>query len=156
MKTLRLSFIVASMVAFSTLFFCSCNKENGNQIETSMDNVNSFYSASVLKSSAIKELPDYTSKEEIANMVLGLAKEKFNADEVQITDLYLYPDFGGVELFYKSPNGIEANALLVDINSIGDIVVDTDQFEVTLDDSDSDLILGNDYALLEKRKHWML
>lgn len=149
MKTFHFSTLVALLAAAFTLLSCSSNKENEIQnIVSIIENVDSFYAPSVLRSGVIDELPAFSSKEKIVKVALDLAKDKFNTEEVQITDLYLYPELGGLEFFYMLPNGIESNAFLVDINSLGDLEFEADQFEFPFDEINSDLSWGANQSSL--------
>lgn len=114
------------------------------------DASDTYYAPSVLHSEAISSLPDYTSKAQLAKVAIDLAKERFNTSEVQITDLYLYPDIEGVEFFYRLPNGVETNALLIDSRFLSNIEIETDQLQLELPDRyDSEIIWDGQQLLLE-------
>lgn len=152
MKTSTFSIMITCIVACASLLLWSCNKDGENlTISVASEDVDAFYAASVLKSKSIEELPENISKEEIANMALKLAKEKYKTDDVIITDLYVYPDVDGVEFFYKLPSGLETNALFIDIKNIEDIAIESEQFEIASDNYDSHLTLDGNSAVLKTK-----
>ena len=154
MRTSRLSISIsvsmACIFAIATILVYSCNNADERNVEESASTSDAFYSPSVLRSSTLANLPDYISKEALAQTVSELALKRFGTKDVQITDLYVYPDIEGVEFFYILPNGTETNALLVKSTSLNKIEIRTDRLKVeSFEDSATRLILDEKEELFD-------
>lgn len=125
--------IVMSLLTLLALSLSSCNKDNKANVEET-DALNAYFTPEVLRSQSMKDLPSYTSKEKIAALVRKLAQDKFHTDKVQVSDLYLYPDLKGFEVFYKLPNGQESNAILVNRKALGSFKMAADQLKISCDE----------------------
>lgn len=150
MRPIQTMIQAACMAALATILFCSCNQISSQQTEAPEASVNRYYAPATLRSEAIAQLADYnTSKKKLVALVSDLAVENFNSADFQITDIYLYPDFKGVEIFYKLPNDAETNALLVSGDALDKIEICSDQVEIPLKNGTDSKVILEDGFLLE-------